>query len=515
MRFKSRLVALAAVSGLSFVPVHAFADEAAENFLKSWIEQIDASPDWIANYSALGTDTDTGITNLSGLSIESQTAEFSITIETIAVTGFTSSDDGAFAAKEFDADGIAIDGAGIINVAMTGAKLTDFSFPATNFTFDQAHPFAAIVEVLKPLAQVKMAHGEIGSIVLTQNVEDMKSTTSYAGLKIENWADGKIGSIVSGEMKTASPETDPLIAITASGVESHDIDFDAMLNVLDPARYVDGVGDMVWHTVVSHSSYGAVDVTAPGVKMTMTGASVDDLKLRQPKGGIQALLDLGIPTTGGHNQSDEPPVVDPLKFVDLATIYGFGKFALSGLDVEAVGVDKLHLGSFAISDFSSDQIGEFTIDDFDTVVPDQGEVKVGHFGFGGLIFPPLDAVIAAANSQETGENVDFTSLAPHLGFLEIERPRHRAGHGSAYGHRSFPRRFQQLRRSRADLGGGRSFRRRHGRQPDRRGEGARDVRGAWLRPREDGRRPEPRLDRRGDHGEGIPPRHAGLRHPFG
>src|SRR5260221_5052023 len=107
MKFRSRLAAFAAVAGLSLLPVHAFADEAAENFLKSWIDKIDASPDWIANYSNLGSDGDN--TTLTGLTIEGQESAFSITIQTITVTGFTSSDDGAMAAKEFDADGIVID----------------------------------------------------------------------------------------------------------------------------------------------------------------------------------------------------------------------------------------------------------------------------------------------------------------------------------------------------------------------------------------------------------------------
>ena len=149
------------------------------------------------------------------------------------------------------------------------------------------------------MAQVKMAHGEIGSIVLTQTVEDVKSTTSYDGMKIDNWADGRIALFSSGQLKTSSPEKDALVSITTSGVESHDIDFDAMLNVFDPSRYANGVGDLVWHTVVSHASYGALDVTAPGVKVTMAGATVDDIRLRQPKGGIQSLLDLGVPAPAG------------------------------------------------------------------------------------------------------------------------------------------------------------------------------------------------------------------------
>ena len=92
---------------------------------------------------------------------------------------------------------------------------------------------------------------------------------------------------------------------------------------------------------------------------------------------------------------------------------------MNGLDIEAVGVDQLHLGSFSMSDVSSDQIGEFAIDDFETTVPDQGSVKLGRFAFGGLVFPPLDKLIAAAGATETGDNVDYSSLAPKLGFLEI------------------------------------------------------------------------------------------------
>ena len=83
----------------------------------------------------------------------------------------------------------------------------------------------------------------------------------------------------------------------------------------------------------------------------------------------------------------------------LLSIYGIGKIAMHDLDVSAPASTRFHLGGFSMADMSSDGIGDFTIDDFNTSVAGQGAVKLGKFSFGGVVFPPIEAIVAAVKAE--------------------------------------------------------------------------------------------------------------------
>ncbi|MCR4283030.1 MAG: hypothetical protein NUV72_08405, partial [Bauldia sp.] len=406
---------LAALIALSCLPAPAFAEAEAEAFLKSWVASIDETPGWRASYSGLSSDPAGGRTTLYGLDVRSKQPGFSVHFDSVAVTGFIPSTDGTLAATEVAFDGGEI-GVGFVAVGITNARFKDFSLPsAESFAWSDTRPFVAMVKAVAPLAKVRMSSGRIGSVVLMEEIDGVRSRISYNQIAIDNWADGKIASIKAGPLKTESPAEEPLTAIAVAGVEAHDIDLDAMLALYDPDRYVGGVGDKVWHTAVGSATYRDMIAAVPGASVRIGEASLEDFRVRQPKAGIEALFDIGMSQVS--DPSADP--TDALKALELLTAYGVGKFELRDLDVRGTGIERVRMGKFSLTDFSSDRIGEFAIEGVEGAISGQGTVTLGRVAVGDLVPPPLEAVIAAAKADAAGGDVDVSSVLPTIGFVEV------------------------------------------------------------------------------------------------
>ena len=420
MRSKFPLPVFLAAACLALGAGGASADDAAQTFLQSWVDSINTSPDWHASFSGIATAPDTGRTTLSGLDIESKSPGLSVKFATVALSGFAAAADGGFSASEIDLDGGAVNVGDIIDVALGDTSLTDVSLPSlASFMWTDKRPLAAMIQVLTPVTKVKIGKGTIASMVLTETVESVQSRVTYNGMTLDNWNGTKIADFSIGAITSDSPTDSPLVSMKIDSVASQNIDLDAVMNVFDPSRYAGGVGDLVWHTALGHAEYKGMSVSAPGVTMTIPDVSLDDFKLRQPKGGIDILLNL-IPTMGsGHHSQPDVSQIDPVKLLDLTSLYGLGKFAMSDIDVQATGVDKFHLGDVTLSDFALDHVGEFAIDGLDVAVTDQGSVKLGRLAFGGFEMPPLDKVMAAAAAETSGDDVDVSSVLPKLGYVEL------------------------------------------------------------------------------------------------
>ena len=411
LRLRTTATALAAF--LCFTAI-AVAEEPAEAFLKSWIASIDAAPEWRATYSSLSSDPAGSRTTIYGVSVTSVSPGFSLAFDSVAVTGFVPSAEGTFAATEVRLDGGEI-GAGFVTIGIANAAFRNFVLPSGGgFSWDRAQPFAAMIKALAPLAKAKMTTGRIGSLVVTEEIEGVTSRASYGQIVIEGWADGKIASIKAGPLKTETPAEEPLTAIAVATAESRDIDLDAMLALYDPERYVGGVGDLVWRTTVGKATYRDIVAAIPGVGLTIAEASIADFKVRQPKGGIGILLRIDAP--GAGVPADDPAAA--ASALGLLSAYGVGKFDMRDLEVRAIGIDRMRMGRLSLTDFSSDKIGEFAIDDLESAVGGQGSVTIGHLAFGGLVLPPFESVMAAVKAENAGDDVDVSAILPTIGFVE-------------------------------------------------------------------------------------------------
>lgn len=391
----------------------AAADEATETFLRDWVASIDASPDWNAKFDTLASNTTA--TTMTGLAVTSEKPGFTLTLSNLAVSGFTPSPDGTFVASGVRLDGGEITTGEFMTLGVASADFTDVSFPsAGGFVWDESKPFVSLIKAFSPITQVKLRTGRIGSVAITERTDNMGSNIQYEQINIDNWANGVIEAISAGPIHSESPAKEPLTAITIASAQTRDLNLNAFFEVFDPDKYSLSGGDMQWRSLIGKTTYRDMIAAMPGVSFTMSEAILENVRLRQPRGGIGILAELG---PDSEKEFEDNPKKG-MELLQLFSAYGFGKFEMRDLDLQAPGVDRMRLAGFSMTDFSSDLLGEIAFDRAEVAIKDTAEVNVRRFAFGGIVPPSLDAFMAAVEAQTNDEDVDFSSVIPHLGFLE-------------------------------------------------------------------------------------------------
>ncbi|MEX0696884.1 MAG: hypothetical protein WD099_05025, partial [Dongiaceae bacterium] len=231
MSIRTSLTVLSSVACLSFATVPAVADEAAEEFLRSWIDSIDASPEYRATYASISSDDTTDTTTIQGLSVASVAPGFALDVEAIAIAGFVPSTDGTFAAGSVRLDGAELTATEFLRLEIASAEFRGFLLPpGTGFEWDDARPFVSFIKALSPLARIEMSTGRIASVVLLQKVEDVESRITYEQVNIDAWSGGRIAAIGAGPITSQSPDVDQLTAMSIASAQTRDIDLKAFFH---------------------------------------------------------------------------------------------------------------------------------------------------------------------------------------------------------------------------------------------------------------------------------------------
>ncbi len=404
-----------ALSALALPCSPASSEEPVETSLRQWVAAIDASPDWSARYGAIAYDSASGSATLSDLSVKSTRPGVVIDFDAISVTGFRESDDGGLVARRVVATGGAI-AAGLFQIALSDVVLDDFVLPQdAGFAWNPSRPFTSMVKAYGALAKAKIGHGRVGSLTLVEDIDGLTSRISYGNVAVERWAEGKIKRVSAGPLTMETPSPLPLVAMSVNRVVSRDVDLEALIHVYDPDNYAGGIGDKAWRPAVASVDYGKTVIDMFGANLAVGGVSIRDIKVRQPEHGFAALFDAAAVNLTTHG-SDPAAATRAL---DLAGAFSVGRFEMSLIDIDATGFDRLHLDRLAIADLSSDGLGEFAIEGLEGVVADVASLKIGRLACGGMAFPEAATIAAAIRTSSYGGDVDYSSLAPALGFFEI------------------------------------------------------------------------------------------------
>ncbi len=393
---------------------HALAEEAAETAIRQWVASIDASPDWSAGFRRLSYDAASGRVELTGLTVASAQPGVAVDFGTITVSGYASAADGGFTATRITADGGSAS-IGPFKVQLADLEVNQLAIPPIgNVAWDDTRPFTSLMKIYAPIEKIAMTNGRIGAISLIEDNNGVKSTVAYDQFRIDRWAGGKIAAVTAGPLHMEAPDPDGLMTMNAISFEARDLDLGAALQVLDPDRYVGGVGDGVWHVVTRLAAYHDLSLEGPGLKLTLKLLSTEGFRLRQPPTSIAPFFDRIM-----ANPDEEPDDVESGKAaINVLASYGIDRIGISGLDVAATGTEGIHLGGFNISDLSIDRLGEFALDDFAAAVADQGSIRIKRFAIGNVALPGADAMLRAMLADEAGQDVDVNGLVPRLGYLE-------------------------------------------------------------------------------------------------
>ena len=390
----------------------ALAQQAEERAVRAWIDAIDASPDWSAAFRSLYYDAASGATVLSALSVRSRVPGMALSFETVSLVGFEETGDGGFASRRVAATGGTVV-AGATSIALADLRFDDVVTSGSDFAWDPTRPFTSLVHAYGLLTTVRTSAGQIGSLTVTENLDDIESRVTYRNVSLGAMDNGRIAAISAGPLRSESPSEPPLITIDVAHVDAADMDVGALLHALDRDRYADGIGDEIWRSAVRSTTYRDIVIAAPGARLTVDTVDVADIRVRQPRRAFGPMLDL---TGLGLIGEDSPASADSA--IDLASAFSLGHLAVSTLDVDAVGIDRIHLDGFAIDRLSIDGLGALTLDGFDGAVAGEASLKLGRLAVADVGFPGADALSAALRMASLDRDVDYSALTPTLGTVE-------------------------------------------------------------------------------------------------
>ena len=410
----ARATALALASvGLSFLAATANAQDEgpAATALAEWVAGIDASPDVDATYDAIdGAGDDATIT---GLTINGR--ELIITFEPITVEGYRAVGANGYAFASFTVDTIDAR-TPTTEIKVTDLTVTNLTVPETGYAVDDTKPLSSILDIWGRASQVSLDQISIARIDIGQFQGGLDSLVSYHDFVLADVAEGRIGDISAGPLIMESPTDEPLFTITVDETRSENIDFGAVIRVLDPAAY-DG-GDRDWRTVLDFAEYRNIIVAAPDFQLRIRAIEIDDFVARQAAEPFMPVLErLMIDTDLSPVEADE---LTQEILVDLISPWGLGEISIQGLDIYADQIDRFHLGEFHISELSLDGVSEIGLSDLDVIIGGSGYLRIGALALGGLEMPDEEVIrrvleITAAG----GELTEIEEVLPTLAYFEI------------------------------------------------------------------------------------------------
>ncbi|MCX5493444.1 hypothetical protein OSH11_01875 [Kaistia dalseonensis] len=417
VRLRFAAIALGAASAFGALP--ALADEPVETAIRSWVSSLDASPNWVAGFAELSYDAGLRTATLKNLTIRSETlaTKVEITFGTVTILGYNETADGGFTAVEIKADeGHAVYGS-ILDAKLTDITAENIGVPSfANLLFDQSHIFTSGVQALAIAAKASAKSVTVGNIELDQTYQGETTHTSFGRYALTGMADGKIDQLISGPLQQESPAADGLLKMRIEKIEAHKYDLDALIAVLDPARYVGGVGDNQWRTALALETYRNFSVEFPDGKIRIGTFEAENLKLRQPPRSLAPFFDAIL--ANPDMPDDELSKLSADNIPSLIGLFGIGAFRLSDLDVISPEVERFHLGDFHINDLSSDGLGEIGLSDLDIAARDLGSIGADRLAVGGFKFPSLDTISAAIKASTSGIESNPLPLIPTMGYAE-------------------------------------------------------------------------------------------------
>lgn len=404
------LLAGAAMGGQSL------AEEAPGQAIIAWVESIDASPDWAAEIRGLSVDKTNDTATIENLLVSTPTGAVVLEVHGATVSGYAENSAGGFTASSLRIANGTIRTPGT-EVALTNIAFDDIGVPSlAAISYDSAKPFTSLIAAYSALAKSRMAGGQIAEIAITETFEGQKSRISYQNIVMGHLAEGKIDGIRAGPLKVQSPAADPLTELQIAQVDARAIDLDAFLHVYDPLRYVAGTGDGVWRRAIDQASYSDVAMTLPGVRLTIDAVTTENLLVRQPKESFAPLIDALM------SERNLPPAAsDALasRYLGrLLSAFGAGRFAIENVNVAATGIDQLTLDRFEMSNLSADEFGEIAVEGFVGAIAGQGAITIRRLAVGDMVIPAFETFKTAVDRAQRDADVDISSLAPQIGFVE-------------------------------------------------------------------------------------------------
>lgn len=388
--------------------------------ITGWIEDLNKDKDWSAGYVDLNYDPAMDTYVLTGLTIEFTAADIAIAFEPISITGYIEQDDNTFDIETFAIGGAAVTGEGF-NMEIADLRLDEVGEVPMDLDLetilDPQRPFTSIIQLYSRYLDTRMKHGGIGSVSMIAEENGVEVTIDYENFSIDDWANGKLASATIDAVKIAVPGGPETMAMTYGGIEMRDLDYAAILRVFGADQGVSGEVDRNWRTALGLVQYNDIVVDTPESRVAIGTVKLEDFRVRQPEQSISEFFDKAFLDP----LANEDPSPEEIRAIfDFFSSFSLGLMTVQDINVDAPEGSGGHLRAVTFSDFSSEGLGEFSIDDVFVEQTEEGSFKLGRFAIGGLVFPSIETLIAAAEAEEAGRDFDFSEITAQLGFVEVQ-----------------------------------------------------------------------------------------------
>lgn len=419
-------VVLFAIFGMSAQP--AFADAAGEDLVRSVLNDISAAEGWTASADSVRSEGDRVI--VEGLEIANSGSDFSLTIGNLGLEGVSERDGGYFA-NGISVSGMAVDydfasmlasdrpdgpdAAMASTVAIASAEASGLYLPAS------IPPSAATSGLLSGMisAYAYMADVELDSLTIpTVSIEQTVTVagqdqaqitrTAYRDARVAEWADGIIASYEVGEFEIVTSGL-PTGGYTmrGDGILVDHLDIGHIVHVMDPGRYADGRGDLIWKPIIKAAEYRGFTVEAADAVIAIGRISMSGLDMRQPElpllSGLDRLIAIGL----SGKEPDEQVILE--MFSDFFPAF-FDAFRIAEMRVEdidgrpTVSSDptRITLREISIAGCSGAGIDRFLMAGF-SGAGHGVEFELETLRFDGIGFPKWDSFAAMIEYAQQAE----------------------------------------------------------------------------------------------------------------
>ncbi|MCX5577055.1 hypothetical protein [Kaistia terrae] len=414
-----RLFAAGVSAAAMTASLPALAETPIETTIRNWVSALDASPNWVAGFSELSYDESQRTVTLRNLTIRSETlaTKMEVSFGTIGITNYAEAADGGFRATGITVDSSKMTFGDLGSATLADIRVENLAVPSfVNFVFDQNRIFTSLAKGWGIVAKASVDSIRIGRIDATETTEGQTSAASFGSYELKGMANGVIDQVTLGPVSQEMPSPDGLLKFTIDKIEARKYDLDAVSAVLDPDRYVGGVGDGKWRTVLGLEVYRNFSIEMPGASIRMGSFEMENLRMRQPKTSFADLFDTILSKPELTDEDTERLLSGNI--AGLFSFVGVGAVRLNDLDITAPEIERFHLGDFHINDFSSDGIGEIGISDLDVAVQDKGSVGAERLAIGGFKFPSTEVIMSSALAATVGMDFDPMAIIPTMGFAE-------------------------------------------------------------------------------------------------
>ena len=382
----------------------------AEDAIKTWIAAIPTA-DWTVTYGRIAYDAPTDRTTLTGLKATSAKMSTTFAFDTIFVGGYAPASDGSFSAASFGANGG--------SVTSDKAKLADFGILGDRFRqrrhrTDGLRPGPSVhVDGpdlhQHPVGARQARQARLGRVQGRQRRDVVLLFRLHHRQLVER--QGRRHGDGGDEHRLHRPGQRQPGAHGARRVRGARHRHRRVPARVRPARYQNGVGDMVWRPAIGLARYHDMTIQSADFDVTLGEWGIENLKTRQPQRPFTQALERVV-TSGDKDLTPD----GARALFDMYSAFSLGKLSISDVTVDADGGFG-SLGAFTMADFSADGLGEISIDNLD-VDYIAGFARIGRLAAGDIIFPGMDKLFAAFEASQRDQDVDYADLAAKLGYLE-------------------------------------------------------------------------------------------------